>query len=96
MNPLPDPSPPPRPRISWFARLAGLAWIILCFELGVFLLVYPWMEGWERNEIANWRPGARELWANPFVRGAVSGLGVVNIGISLRNLYSYLRQLLFD
>ena len=54
------------------------------------------MDGWERNEIANWRPGARELWNNPFVRGAVSGLGVVNIGISLRNLYSYLRQLLFD
>lgn len=96
MNPLPDPPLHPRIRRSWFARLSGLAWIILCFELGVFLLIYPWMDGWGRNDFANWRPGWRDLWVNPYLRGAVSGLGVVNICISLRELYRYLRELLFD
>ncbi len=96
MNPLPELPLHPRIRRSWFARLSGLAWIILCFEIGVFLLVYPWMDGWERNELANWREGTREIWVNPYVRGAVSGIGIVNIGTSLRDLYRYLREVLFD
>jgi hypothetical protein len=30
---------------------------------------------------------ARNLWDNPYVRGAVSGLGIVNIYISFSELF---------
>lgn len=89
------PPPPPRKR-SWSAMLSGLAWIILCFELGAFLVVYPWMDGWDRNFLANWREGWNAVWINPWFRGAVSGLGAVNLIIALVELYRYLRYWLFE
>ena len=106
MNPFESPAPPPElttdtePEVprkkSWSALLAGLAWIILCFELGAFLIVYPWMEGWDRNMIASFAPGWREVWLNPWFRGAISGLGTVNMLIALTELFRYLRHWLFE
>lgn len=88
--------PPPRKRRSWSSLFAGLAWVILCFELGAFLIVYPWMDGWDHNVMANWAPGWREVWLNPWLRGAVSGLGTVNMLIALTELFRYLRYWLFE
>lgn len=83
-----------RPRWRWLQRLAGLAWVVFCFELGVFLLVYPWMTGWETNDLVLWLPVMRPYWSNSYLRGAVSGLGVVNIYISLVELFYFLRSFL--
>ena len=39
----------------------------------------PWSAFWDRNYfVASW-PGLRAIVTNNFVRGAVSGLGVVNL-----------------
>jgi hypothetical protein len=98
------PAPPPMPaavpgkvpaKRSWWEVLSGLAWIVLSFELGAFLLVYPWMDGWDTNLFATWKPGWQRWWTDPWVRGAVSGLGAVNIIISLVELFRYLRDWLF-
>ena len=51
------------------------------------LLVFPWSEYWENNFFSNWIPMARELWDNAYLRGAVSGLGIVNIFISFSELF---------
>jgi hypothetical protein len=75
---------------------SGLAWIILCFELGAFLVVYPWMEGWQHNLYATLSPGWNTVWVNPWLRGAVSGLGAVNLLIALVELFRYLRHWLFE
>ncbi len=89
------PPPPPRKR-SWVAMFSGLAWIILCFELGAFLVVYPWMDGWDHNLFATWREGWNPVWLSPWFRGAISGLGAVNLIIALVELYRYLRYWLFE
>ncbi|MBM3768298.1 MAG: hypothetical protein FJW32_23185 [Acidobacteria bacterium] len=81
---------------SWMAMFSGLAWIVLCFELGAFLLVYPWMDGWDQNYFATLQPAWHDVWVNPWIRGAVSGLGTVNILIALIELFRYLRHWLFD
>jgi len=96
-EPLP-PAPPPMmgESRSWMALFSGLAWIVLCFELGAFLLVYPWMDGWDQNYFATLRPAWHDVWVNPWIRGAVSGLGTVNILIALIELFRYLRHWLFD
>ena len=78
------------------AMCSGLAWIILCFELGAFLVVYPWMDGWDQNMFANWRQGWNAVWLSPWFRGAVSGIGTLNLIIALVELFRYLRYWLFE
>jgi hypothetical protein len=81
-QPLVEESAEP-PKISWFHRLASLLFIIVCFEVGVFLLVFPWMDYWNNNSIAGFAPWVRTIWESAYFRGALSGLGLLNIFISL-------------
>ena len=48
-------------------------------EVGLLLIVLPWSTFWERNYFAVVLPGLQRIVTNAFVRGAVSGLGVVNL-----------------
>ena len=48
-------------------------------EAGLLLIVLPWSAFWERNYFAYLMPMLQPLIANNFVRGAVSGLGVLNL-----------------
>ena len=79
---------PPRPRASWFQRIASVLFVIFCLELGLFLMIYPWTESWSANYFS-WigplklQPRWHEIWNNPYLRGAVSGLGLVNIWVAV-------------
>ena len=55
-------------------------------EVGLLLLVLPWSAFWERNYFAAVSPLIRLLVSNNFVRGAVSGLGVVNLVMGFAEL----------
>ena len=49
-------------------------------QVGLLLVVMPWWPAfWEHNYFALAWPPLRTLLSNNFVRGAVSGLGVVNL-----------------
>jgi hypothetical protein len=43
------------------------------------LVVLPWSAFWERNYFASLWPALQPLLTNNFVRGGVSGLGVLNL-----------------
>lgn len=58
----------------------------LLFEAGLLLILIPWSAFWDRNYFADVVPGLRELLTNNFVRGAISGLGVINIFAGLAEL----------
>ena len=60
----------------------------LMLEAGLVLLVVPWSVYWERNYFAESLPLLHAFITNNFVRGAVSGLGVVNILAGLADLLS--------
>jgi hypothetical protein len=77
----------PRVRLSWYHKLGTLLFILISFEVGVFLLIFPWMQFWDHNTIASLTPWMRELWDSPYFRGALSGLGVVNIYIALGEVF---------
>lgn len=47
--------------------------------MGLLLVVLPWSAFWEQNYFAGAWPPLQVLVTNDFVRGAVSGLGVVNL-----------------
>jgi hypothetical protein len=43
------------------------------------LIVLPWSGFWERNYFAQTWPSLLTLMTNNFVRGGVTGLGIVNL-----------------
>lgn len=81
----PQAAGPARPR--WYHKLVGMLLVILCFEVGIFLIAYPWSQYWNSNYFSWLSPGWRELWINPFFRGAVSGLGLVNLCLSVAEVF---------
>ena len=64
--------------------------IAFFFEIGFALLVVPWSAFWDRNYFAEALPPIRAFITNNFVRGAVSGLGLVNIVAGLSEIVSVL------
>lgn len=75
------------PRYRWHHKLGGLLFVIVCFELGVFLAVFPWLDSWDVNWIAGFSPKVHQLWMNYYVRGAISGLGLVDLYISFVEVF---------
>lgn len=59
-------------------------------EVGFLLIVIPWSPFWDRNYFAQAVPFVRDVMTNNYVRGAVSGLGVVNVVLGLAELVSLL------
>lgn len=49
-------------------------------ETGLMLVLAPWIERfWDRNFLLTVSPALRALVHNSFVRGAVSGIGVITV-----------------
>jgi hypothetical protein len=57
-------------------------------EVGLLLVILPWFSFWERNYFADAVPIVGAIARNYFVRGAVSGLGLVNVGAAVSELVS--------
>ena len=58
------------------SRLIFLAYFV---EVGLVLLIVPWSPLWERNYFVQLWPAIAPFTRNNLVRGAVSGLGIVNL-----------------
>jgi hypothetical protein len=75
---------------TWAHKLGVILFVIVCFEVGVFLLIFPWTAQWDGNSLAVLLPGLlhlpRDYWASSYFRGALSGLGLLNIYISIGEL----------
>lgn len=54
---------------------------------GLWLLLAPWTALWDQNLFARIVPALGVVMANPFVRGAVTGVGVVTIAAGIRELF---------
>ncbi len=66
--------------------------IALLVELGLLLIVVPWSAYWERNYFAQISPSVNALVTNNYVRGAVTGLGAVNLLAALADLALLVRR----
>ncbi|MEZ5284004.1 MAG: hypothetical protein R2712_04180 [Vicinamibacterales bacterium] len=49
-------------------------------------MLIPWSRFWERNYFAILVPALQSVITNHFVRGAISGLGLVNLWLALLEL----------
>ncbi len=72
---------------SWIHKGFTVLFIVFCLELGLFLVVYPWTVPWKVNFIPALAPVFRPLWMNGYFRGAVSGLGMLNLWVALVEIF---------
>ena len=61
-------------------------------ETGAVLLLAPWSQFWDRNYFAQGLPLIHELMINNFVRGAVSGLGIVNMVAAVAEMHAFFAE----
>ncbi len=73
--------------ISTLSRLLYIAYFL---EVGLILVFVPWSAFWERNYFAESLPLLQLVVRNNFVRGAVSGIGVLNLVAGLADLRAML------
>ncbi len=70
-------------------RLARrVLWVVLFLEVGILLTVVPWSTYWDRNYFTDDLPWLRHAMGNTFVRGAVSGLGAVNLAAAAKDAWA--------
>ena len=85
-------SPAPR-RLRW---PYGAVWVvlfsILAFEIGLFLAVFPWMDYWTFNHLTGYLPALEGYWDDPYFKGAVTGLGCVNLYIAAAQIISLIQR----
>ena len=65
---------------------------LFAFEIGLFLVVFPWLENWDVNYLQGVIPQLRNTWNDPYFRGAVTGLGFINIYIACLQVFYLIRR----
>jgi len=72
---------------QWF-----ILYVVVCLEVGIFLILVPWSAIWERNYFLEAYPSLRAILLAPALRGAVAGLGLANIYMGLSEVLNRRRR----
>jgi hypothetical protein len=98
LTPEPAPTTPPGSpggeirRSTRAPRLLRLVFAIFTFEIGLFLTVFPWVDIWSLNYFSEWIPALENIWLDPYFRGAITGLGLVNIYVACAEVVRIFRR----
>jgi hypothetical protein len=75
------------------SRLLTIVYIVFCFEIGLFLFVFPWVSLWNKNYFVDHFPLVAWVAHNYFLRGAVSGVGLADVWLAFYELWRFRREL---
>ncbi len=89
MEGMPNQQKPFGRRGRW---LRGLLTAFLYTLVGTLLAVFPWLPGWDQNYFSGSRPDWYAVWMNPYFRGAITGIGVLNLLASFEELVELMRS----
>ena len=66
-------------------KLSFYFYVFYCFEVGIFLIAAPWFlrNVWENNYFFFIAPGLKAIFLNAYFRGAVSGIGFLNVVLAI-------------
>ena len=70
--------------------MASLLSIVSSLLVGAILIVVPWTSWWDANYLLLPHPAVRGVLLSAFTRGAVSGLGLVNLLLALYDAHQHL------
>jgi hypothetical protein len=73
-------------------RVLSVLFLLLYFEIGVLLLLIPWVGIWTKNYFVNHSPWMATVARNYFVRGAVSGIGLADMWLAAYELWYLWRR----
>jgi hypothetical protein len=85
---MPPPLPPKKPHL-WLQRIWLVVFVLFCLEVGIILAALPWTGIWTNNSLLLGYPQVREFLMQNFVRGLVSGLGLVDIWMGVAEAVRY-------
>lgn len=71
---------------------AALLFIFYCIEAGVFFTVAPWTRFWANNGLLHSTELVAAVAQNGFVRGFVSGFGIIHLMVGLREIFLLLKR----
>jgi hypothetical protein len=77
------------------AKITVIVYILICFEVGILLLILPWTQYWEENVFLYFitgklnAPWIETLLTSGYMRGAITGLGVLNILAGMRDIFKF-------
>jgi hypothetical protein len=72
----------------WLQRAAMVVYVTFCILLGMYLIVLPWTWWFEAGPVSHW-PAVQRILQHGFVRGAVSGLGLIDIWLGVSEAVHY-------
>ncbi len=79
-------SPEPRRIPHWLHQSERFLRVIVRMYLGLLVCLAPWFPAaWDNNPLFSGSPSLVAFVAQGWVRGLVSGLGLLNLYIALRN-----------
>lgn len=76
----------------WLRRVMLFIFVAFAVEIGMFLVVVPWYDGgrlWSENSLLLRFPTLRAFLAQDFIRGLVSGVGLVDIWVGIWEAVHY-------
>lgn len=68
-----------------------LFFALYCVEAGLFFTIVPWTTVWTLNPLLHSSVAVGSVADNPFVRGFVSGVGLLHLMIGVRDLVRIIR-----
>lgn len=71
--------------------MAAILSVLSSLLVGIILVVVPWTALWDANYLLQPYPQVRALLLSGYMRGTVSGLGLVNIVLALDEAQQHLR-----
>jgi hypothetical protein len=63
-----------------------LFFALYCLEAGLFFTVVPWTRVWALNPLLHHSLTIGMVADNPFLRGLISGFGVVHVMIGIKDI----------
>jgi len=72
--------------------VARLIFVVYFLEVGVLLTLGPWSVLWDRNYFVHLWPALGVFMSNGYVRGAVSGLGLLNLAAAVAEFIGFFRR----
>ena len=77
----------------WMQRVFVIVYVLFCIELGLVLVALPWVTSfWFDGSFLSQWPELQRFLQGGFVRGAVSGLGLLDIWLGILEAVRYSRS----
>jgi hypothetical protein len=94
-----EPAPPAAPTFApdpaavapiWLQRLSLFILVIFCIQVGVAVVVLPWLTSWwDHNLFLTSHPALWAVLRTPAARGVISGCGLLDIWIGISEAIHY-------